>query len=169
MFGCLPKTNKVILWYNKCGLLAFWCFSICAKEQGSRGQVPHLTLGLWQMLSIKRRFSVFPKHLPGVGAFGKGDASYCVTSFSAARGFRKLTLISNDSKLFALNCAACWNALPDQVVLHFKDNDTFSDKGLCSLVEGQWYMLQSHVQLHQGRVRFHNFESRPKCFCKVLL
>lgn len=34
VFGCLPKANKVILWYNKCGLLAFWCFSICAKEQG---------------------------------------------------------------------------------------------------------------------------------------
>lgn len=117
----------------------------------------------------QKAFSVFPKHLPGVGAFGKGDASHYVTSFSAARGFHKLSLISNDSMLFALNCAACWNALPDQVVLHFKDNDTFSDKGLCSLVEGQWYMLQSHVQLHQARVRFHKFESRPMCFCKVLL
>ena len=92
---------------------------------------------LWQMLAIQRRFSVFPEHLPGVGAFGKGDASHYVTSFSLARGFRKLKLISNDFKLFALICAACWNAPPDQVVLHFKDNDTFSDKGLCSLVEGQ--------------------------------
>lgn len=114
MFGCLPKTNKVILWYNKCGLLAFWCFSICAKEQGSRGQVPHLTLGLWQMLSIKRRFSVFPKHLPGVGAFGKGDASYCVTSFSAARGFRKLTQTFRTDLCSLLECSARSGSAPLQ-------------------------------------------------------